>query len=45
MNTEIRSLKKVYSCGPQRNFGYDFRRIWPVYQNEFDMPGLDSIDD
>ena len=43
MNTKIRSLKKVSSCGPQRNFGYNFRRIWPVYQNEFDMPELKDI--
>ena len=41
MNTKIRSLKKVSSCGPQRTFGYNIRRIWPVYQNEFDMPGLE----
>ena len=40
MNTKIRSLKKVSSCGPQRNFGYNFRRIWPDYQNEFDLPVL-----
>ena len=36
MNTKIRSLKKVSSCGPQRPFGYNFR-------NEFDMPALDSF--
>ena len=43
MNTKIRSLKKASSCGPQRNFGYNFRRICPVYQNEFDMPGVSYI--
>ena len=40
MNTKIRSLKKVCWWDPQRNFGYDFQRIWPVYQNEFDMPAV-----
>ena len=40
MITKIRSLKKVSSCGPQRNFEYDFQIIWPVYQNEFDLPAL-----